>query len=175
MILLVLACSLLSKEEGEMADTSTSEVDSGTEQISGESGRVVGITTAHNLVRQQYGVADLVYDQELAQVSVEWIEHLAENGCVMEHNWDSPLGENLFWSNYQASADSVVESWASEVAYYDYETNSCEPGEMCGHFTQLVWSTTERVGCAVGACADGSEIWMCNYDPAGNMVGVLPY
>ena len=173
MILFLFACSVLMDGKSESSDTSEAVL--ATEQSAGESERVVGITLAHNLVRQQYGVPDLIYDQELAQVSVEWIEHLAQNGCVLEHNWDSPLGENLFWSNYEASPEVVVESWASEVVYYDYETNSCEPGQMCGHFTQLVWSTTERVGCAVGVCTDGSEIWMCNYDPAGNMVGVLPY
>ena len=69
----------------------------------------------------------------------------------------------------------MVDAWASEVVYYDYESNSCDRGEMCGHYTQLVWSTTERVGCAMATCADGSEIWMCDYDPPGNYVGEWPY
>ncbi|MBT3220365.1 MAG: hypothetical protein HN348_14865 [Proteobacteria bacterium] len=60
-----------------------------------------------------------------------------------------------------------------EQEYYNYGTNGCSDG--CGHYTQLVWSSTERVGCAFDNCADGSEIWMCTYDPPGNVVGEKPY
>ena len=174
MIIMFFACSALLG--GKVSTTDSGEdVNTADSASHPESGRMIGITEAHNVIRREYGVPDLVYDTDLEVVSAEWIEHLANNGCMLEHNWDSPLGENLFWSNYQESPEAVVGWWASEVQYYDYETNSCEDGQMCGHYTQVIWSTTERVGCAVGACDDGSEIWMCNYDPAGNMVGVLPY
>ena len=171
--IVLFACSGILGEKSTDDDSAVGSDSS--ESSSPESGRMVGVTEAHNVIRRTYGVPDLVYDTDLEVVSAEWIAHLASNGCMLEHNWDSPLGENLFWSNYPASPEAVVESWASEVQYYDYETNSCEDGQMCGHYTQVIWSTTERVGCSVGACDDGSEIWMCNYDPAGNMVGVQPY
>lgn len=173
LVLVVWACGGLLGEKSTRDDTAVGG-DSAT-SVFPESGRMVGVTEAHNEVRREYGVPDLTYDTILEAVSADWIAHLASNGCILEHNWNSPLGENLFWSNYPASPDAVVESWASEVQYYDYESNSCDPGQMCGHYTQIIWSTTERVGCSVGACDDGSEIWMCNYDPPGNMVGVLPY
>lgn len=173
MIVLFFACSTLLG--GKASSTDSAESSEGTEASSSESGRMVGITEAHNVIRREYGVPELSYEPELEAVSAEWIAHLASSGCMLEHNWDSPLGENLFWSNYPETPEAVVGWWASEVQFYDYESNSCEPGQMCGHFTQVVWSTTERVGCAVGACDDGSEIWMCNYDPAGNTIGVLPY
>ena len=69
----------------------------------------------------------------------------------------------------------MVDGWGSEVADYDYDANSCKPGRMCGHYTQLVWSSTERVGCGKGVCGDGSVIWACRYDPPGNWVGEWPY
>ncbi len=143
-----------------------------------ETGPMTGMTTTHNSIRKDHGIeADLIWDEYLAEVSLEWLEHLAENnGCQMEHNWDSPLGENLMWATYYMSAADVVNGWASEEAFYDYGNNSCQPGEMCGHYTQIVWEATERVGCAMIVCSNGTDhMWMCNYDPAGNWVGERPY
>ena len=45
---------------------------------------------------------------------------------------------------------------------------------MCGHYTQIVWETTQKVGCAKIQC-DGFDLWVCNYDPPGNWVGEKPY
>ena len=161
---------------GDKDDTATDEYEETVSYV--EYAEMVGMTEAHNAVRRAHGIdADLIWDQELAKVSMQWLEHLKdENGCRMEHNWDSPLGENLMWATYYMDAEDVVDGWASEEAFYDYDTNSCQPGEMCGHYTQIVWEKTERVGCAMITCKDGSEyMWMCNYDPAGNMVGSRPY
>jgi len=140
-----------------------------------ESGRLKGITEAHNLVRQEKGIPDLEWDEDLVTVSEEWLSVLVEDNCAFEHNWDSEYGENLYWSNYESTAENVVQAWASEEQFYDYENNTCEPGEMCGHYTQIVWEDTTHVGCAIATCDDGSEIWMCNYSPAGNWTGEWPY
>ena len=128
-----------------------------------------GMTEAHNVIRRAHGIeSDLKWDEDLVQVSTEWLQNLdTNNNCQMEHNWDSPLGENLMWAPY---------GWASEEEFYDYDSNSCVPGEMCGHYTQIVWEATERVGCAMIICNNEEEyMWMCNYDPAGNWVGEHPY
>ena len=157
------------------AESETGE-NAGPQPGDGEEGRMVGITDAHNLIRQEKGIPDLWWSQELVDISMEWLVHLeANNSCYMEHNWDSPYGENLYWSNYRSEAADVVNSWASEETFYDYDSNDCEPGEMCGHYTQIVWEDTTHVGCAVIECSNGSEMWMCNYDPAGNWVGERPY
>lgn len=141
-----------------------------------ESGVLEGITEVHNVIRREHGVPELSWDEALVTVSEEWIAELdSTNNCQMEHNWDSPYGENLFKANYEADNEEVVLSWASEEAYYDYESNECQAGEMCGHYTQLIWSTTEHVGCAMLKCSTNEYLWMCNYDPAGNWVGERPY
>lgn len=54
---------------------------------------------------------------------------------------------------------------------------------MCGHYTQMVWADTHKLGCAVHVCAqmDGldwpepANFLVCNYFPAGNYEGVRPY
>lgn len=157
------------------ADSGASTNAGSDEADDGEPPGMEGMIAAHNAVRAGVGVPDLVWDDMLADIAAEWSAQLAANGCIMEHDYSSPYGENLYWSSFESNPAQVVDAWASEVVYYDYESNSCAPNEMCGHYTQLVWSTTERVGCAVTACADGSEIWMCDYDPPGNYVGEWPY
>lgn len=43
----------------------------------------------------------------------------------------------------------AVDDWDSEKQYYDYSTNSCADGQMCGHYTQNVWAGSTTVGCGV--------------------------
>ncbi|XP_068122066.1 peptidase inhibitor 16-like isoform X2 [Hyperolius riggenbachi] len=72
--------------------------------------------------------------------------------------------------------------WHSERNYYNFSTNHCEEGQMCGHYTQVVWASTERVGCGQKFCekVDGFEdgnmyLLVCNYEPPGNFEGQRPY
>jgi hypothetical protein len=66
----------------------------------------------------------------------------------------------------------VVASWADEARGYNVSANSCTG--VCGHYTQIVWRKTRSVGCAVAA-DPGREVWVCEYDPPGNVVGYRPY
>jgi hypothetical protein len=93
------------------------------------------------------------------------------------------LGENIHqaWSTGtpDRSAGAAVKSWADERPDYNYDQNSCATDKQCGHYTQIVWSSTQRVGCgrASRTAADGKNyvIWVCNYAPPGNITGQRPY
>ena len=60
---------------------------------------------------------------------------------------------------------------------------SCDSGEMCGHYTQVVWEGSTRVGCAIVECDDVSGLnWgvtstmvICQYYEPGNYIGYKPY
>ncbi|WP_164012488.1 CAP domain-containing protein [Pyxidicoccus trucidator] len=106
--------------------------------------------------------------------------------CEWGHNSErGNLGENIaaatpdYWDT-----EGVVMAWADEVADYNYENNSCATGKQCGHYTQVVWRATTRVGCATKVCTQNSpfgaqaptwQYWVCNYDPPGNYRGQKPY
>ncbi|KAI3931154.1 hypothetical protein MKX01_029344 [Papaver californicum] len=96
--------------------------------------------------------------------------------CALIHS-DGPLGENLFWGGgYGWSPAQAVKAWVDEGQYYDHSTNSCTPGQECGHYTQIVSAITTSVGCAMLQCdGDLGEIIICNYAPAGNSAGKRPY
>ncbi|KAM2731092.1 hypothetical protein EV2_034798 [Malus domestica] len=73
------------------------------------------------------------------------------------------------------SGTAAVDLWVAEKADYSYESNSCAAGKVCGHYTQVVWRNSARVGCAKVRCSSGGTFIGCNYDPPGNYVGEKPY
>ena len=128
----------------------------------------------------------LTWDTQLADDSQAWSEQLAATGCGLTHSRGA-YGENLFWQvGGSVTADDVVASWYEEIACYDVGPfmagDVCDAACIaamsssgCGHYTQIVWRDTLRVGCGVATCSSGAEIWTCRYDPAGNYLGENPY
>lgn len=148
----------------------------------GEPAAVSGITAAHNMVRANVSPAaatpipDLVWDDALGDVAQAYAD-----GCVFEHSMGK-FGENLFASSGNTPPAEVVKSWADEVSSYDYASNGCSG--VCGHYTQVVWADSRKLGCGVANCTENSpfgsqfptwQLWVCNYDPPGNFVGKKPY
>lgn len=145
--------------------------------------------SAHNKWRAEVGVKEkLSYSPELAASAQAWANKLKQgNQCRMKHSAAHGYGENLYWASALNWSDGrkevqkvtpaqVVDSWGSEQADYNYANNSCKPGKMCGHYTQVVWRSTQKVGCAMAVCTDSQEqVWVCQYKPAGNWVGRKPY
>ena len=127
---------------------------------------------AHNEMRARVEVPPLHWSDRLAARAQEWAIHLLQEGQFY-HRPHPAFGENLFEiSGGRATPEQVVGGWASEARDYSYRSNTCRG--VCGHYTQIIWSTTREVGCAV-ARDPGREVWVCNYDPPGNWVGERPY
>lgn len=96
--------------------------------------------------------------------------------CKLQHS-GGPYGENLFWGSPYGyyNYTYAVNDWISEKQYYDYNTDTCQPDQMCGHYTQVVWAKTENVGCAEVKCLNGDQFLACSYSPPGNIIGEKPY
>lgn len=111
------------------------------------------------------------------------------NGCNYAHNGATPYGENLYAGALSSGFPTDVEAaaatdWANEYVNYNYAANTCPGPGPCGHYTQMVWRTTQRVGCGIRQCTTNSPFqppftnWtlvVCNYDPPGNITGQRPY
>ncbi len=158
---------------------------------------MAGMTDAHNLVRAEVDtdepLPELSWSPELAEYAQEWADYLAED-CSPRHRDTSDYGENIAtfgaapnWPDM--TPEDAVRGWAEEINCWEYgqfmRTDSCDMqctaalnASGCGHYTQLVWRETTEVGCGMSRCSQGqfnTEIWVCNYGPAGNWVGQFPY
>ncbi|MEM9005517.1 MAG: CAP domain-containing protein [Cyanobacteria bacterium P01_F01_bin.86] len=141
---------------------------------------------AHNQVRREVGVSDLVWSEPLAELAQAWADQLiSESGLrhrpAAERD-QGRIGENLsgiYWSapgGALRSPHRAVQGWIEEKADYDYATNTCAEGKVCGHYTQVVWADTTEVGCAVARNENVTrDVWVCNYAPMGNIIGQRPY
>jgi pathogenesis-related protein 1 len=134
----------------------------------------------HNKVRADVGVGSLIWSKKLAIYAQGWANNLASMDCDLRHRprsgkWKQKYGENLFigTSGYYGVADAV-RSWESEIIYYQGQTLDSSNYHDSGHYTQIVWKTTEQIGCAKAEC-NGNLIVVCNYNPPGNVLGQKPY
>lgn len=124
---------------------------------------------AHNEARSVIGQTRLSWDARLARYA-KLYGRQRRRDCTMVHS-NGPYGENIFWGSGSSWTPSqVVASWVSERRWYQHRTNTCSKGKECGHYTQIVWNNTRRVGCAMVRCSGrrGGVFVVCNYDPAGN-------
>ncbi|XP_051143308.1 pathogenesis-related protein PR-1-like [Andrographis paniculata] len=132
----------------------------------------------HNLVRARKMEPPLAWDPQLERYAKWWAGQRRAD-CALEHSFpdgDFKLGENIYWGGGASwTPADAVRAWADEEKYYDYRSNSCVGGEMCGHYTQIVWRATRRVGCARVVCDSGDVFMTCNYYPPGNYIGERPY
>lgn len=165
LLLTLVACSSKSPEVEKPTPVGTDEepneaaapVESGNE-----------IVDAHNALRAKQCAEPLEWSDKVAKSAQAWADELAANGCAFEHS-DSPNGENLAAGTAGAfPAESVVQMWYDEVEGYDFKRGGFSMDT--GHFTQLVWKDTKRVGCGMVSC-NGLDVWVCQYDPPGNVEG----
>ncbi|XP_010531558.1 PREDICTED: pathogenesis-related protein 1 [Tarenaya hassleriana] len=126
----------------------------------------------HNIARAKVRVKPLKWDDGLASVAQDYANQRAGD-CALVHS-TGPYGENLAFGSGDLTAAQAVAMWVGEKSSYDYYSNSCR-GPACGHYTQVVWRDTARLGCGKVKCESGSTIIVCNYDPPGNYIGTKPY
>merc|ERR1712087_980973 len=143
------------------------------------------------------------YPQAANMANVEWDDTAASfaathaNKCIYQHSSNSERnfggvqhGENLYATassvaiNPDTAMNSSMTNWWDEHSDWNhggdmtFTGNKCTPGKQCGHFTQMAWATTVKIGCAVNMdCTPSQMGWtdftgnaayiVCIYAPAG--------
>ncbi len=136
----------------------------------------------HNKARAAHGVAPLSWSPVLEKSATAWADTLASRGCTLAHSGKT-YGENIYYSRKYGAGQTprkpaeIMDSFLAEETFYDHATNACVTGEVCGHYTQIMWANTTEVGCAKSLCLsdERKEIWVCHYSPKGNIEGLSPY
>lgn len=132
----------------------------------------------HNAARKNYGVAALAWDERLVASALVHARYLAASD-TFEHaeqdDADEPEGENLYMGTRDAfSYAAMAQLWVDER--HDFRAGRfpdvVKSGHWSkvGHYTQIIWPTTQRVGCAMASNARDDYL-VCRYLPAGNFLG----
>ena len=160
-----------------------------------------------NQARAEVGIdksRDLFWSDAIAKDAQKYADVLARSGAFShdpknhkaqnEGGYENgPYGENLYasWSsNGQVpSYIDAAKAWIDEKKDYHYgkidsSGSDCNAGKQCGHYTQIVWKDTPRIGCARSRykdtrTSDGFEmtgyVIVCKYKIPGNIIGEYPY
>nr|XP_023020881.1 uncharacterized protein LOC111509384 isoform X2 [Leptinotarsa decemlineata]XP_023020882.1 uncharacterized protein LOC111509384 isoform X2 [Leptinotarsa decemlineata]XP_023020883.1 uncharacterized protein LOC111509384 isoform X2 [Leptinotarsa decemlineata]XP_023020884.1 uncharacterized protein LOC111509384 isoform X2 [Leptinotarsa decemlineata]XP_023020885.1 uncharacterized protein LOC111509384 isoform X2 [Leptinotarsa decemlineata]XP_023020886.1 uncharacterized protein LOC111509384 isoform len=128
---------------------------------------------AHNIYRQRHGVPPLKLDKKLCKYSEEWAKHLAQRN-ILEHRPGSNYGENIYClyssdPNFTVNGHTPVDTWYEEVVHHPFGKEPCSL--KSGHFSQVIWKSSEFLGVGVAKNSQNSIYVVANYSPAGNFVG----
>jgi pathogenesis-related protein 1 len=178
-----LGCNLHDEEQG-------AEGDDGSGAVSNGSGGSTPVQTdfpdaqiyvdAHNAVRAavtrpaNYSgtwqpLPPVTWSDQVASTSQEWANHLRNSmDCGLQHAQGTGYGENLA-AGSNVGAGRAVDMWASEKSNYVYSPEYVFENDT-GHYTQIVWRDSIRIGCASASCG-GRAVVVCRYDPPGNYIG----
>lgn len=148
----------------------------------------------HNYLRRLEPASDMEYmiwNSYLADMATEW-----SSKCIWGHGQPfrngstvpfDPIGQNLYLSmGTTVNITFLSLRWYSEKPYYNFNNATCQKNQMCGHYTQVVWSLSREIGCGKYLCENATDaetdevyrkawIFACNYGPAGNYNGITPY
>ncbi|GIL92988.1 hypothetical protein Vretimale_15487 [Volvox reticuliferus] len=137
-----------------------------------------------NTYRARHQAPPLTWNEQLARDSTAYAKVLAANNCQLRH---MTYGENLMQETSYPKPDmsclSAIQGWYSEVFMYDF--NSRYPftenwPRKTGHFSQLVWKSSSKVGCGAAVAsldvtlfgrvyAGGCKVIVCRYLEYGNV------
>jgi hypothetical protein len=128
-------------------------------------------------VRARAGVPALVWDNALGTAAGDYARQMAISGRF-EHSDRSRrrgTGENLWMGTHGSfSVEAMVGGWSSEQRWFRPgsfpSVSSTGNWEDVGHYTQMIWPTTTRVGCAL-ASTPRVDYLVCRYSGAGNIDG----
>jgi uncharacterized protein YkwD len=136
------------------------------------------MATGHRAARAEAGLPALTWDPALAADAKTYADTLAATGRF-EHSPQPrgvpEQGENL-WTGTRGAY-----RYAEMVGHWVAEKRDYVPGPLpavsrtgkfgdVGHYTQIMWRTTQRYGCAEASSAKDDYV-VCRYVPAGNVAG----
>ncbi|GFT63610.1 peptidase inhibitor 16 [Nephila pilipes] len=101
---------------------------------------------------------------------LEYLAQLWADGCIWEHGKpkNTSYKPGLYGQNLYRGSDPTgfraVYLWYIEYHDYNMRTKYCIPDRKCGHYVQLAWATSNKVGCAIRECGGRYRYYIvCHY------------
>lgn len=135
------------------------------------------MVAAHNRIRSAESVQPALWDKQLAATADAYAAELARTERFAHSPRDSRngQGENLWMGTRGAfSFDRMVSDWGSERSMFRAgrfpDVSTTGRWEDVGHYTQIIWPASTRVGCAIRSSARYDYL-VCHYGETGNVIG----
>lgn len=135
------------------------------------------IVAAHNAERARAGVSPLVWDNALGAAAALYAQQMALTSrfAHSDRKGRPGTGENLWMGSRGAySLETMIGGWSSEKRWFRAGVfpNVSRTGNWAdvGHYTQMIWPATTRVGCAL-ASTPQTVYLVCRYANKGNVDG----
>lgn len=114
----------------------------------------------------------LLWDPTLANNAQEWA-----NKCVYSH--DPSYKDNSEAIGRGGTPNSLVNLWYESKknflkSPYDPFVWDWKTSYQYSLYTQMVWASTNRIGCGFAKC-EGGDILVCRFYPPGNQIGKPVY
>lgn len=135
----------------------------------------------HNKARKEVGIVMLEWSPELAAFAQAWADNLTSGGCKIQHrpqtgSWAQQYGENIYFATDPGVTTlTASKAWYNEINDYSNQKINVNNIAKVGHYTQMVWRSTTKMGIGVSRCPSGATIIVANYSPRGNFLGERPY
>jgi uncharacterized protein YkwD len=154
----------------------------------------------HNDARAEVGLPGLKWSGKLESQAQHYANYLAHRDRGLVHDRKTKDGENLFmhakmsitlyydqdgWTdvsesdgNSESDEHPIItasKAWLQEREDYTYAPIEYSNSENTGHYTQMIWSSTQHVGIAYAVSESGTVYVVARYSPRGNFLGVYPY
>ncbi|ESZ97260.1 SCP-like extracellular protein [Sclerotinia borealis F-4128] len=125
----------------------------------------------------------LIWDTKLEAAAERHANILAGRGGTLQHDSHDARncnqGENIYWEARNVSEaemyHSAISYWTSENSLYQGQPISREDLRRWGHYTQIIWPSTTRVGMASAKTKSGATYIVARYMERGNIFGQSAY
>lgn len=130
----------------------------------------------HNYHRKRHQVDGLKRNFEIEKIAQNYSEYIVSKGGIKPSGnayKNNTLGENIFYAWFSLdpvlNGTDISDGWYSQVNNYNFSNPDDTP--IFKSFSQLVWKSTEEIGCGAACSSDNWCSVICNYYPSGNIEG----
>jgi len=133
----------------------------------------------HNNARAVFGVPKLQWSNTLQATSQIWANTLAKTNNFV-HSKRVYTGENLAYGTVGVFTPTrLFNLWMAEKKYFILgrkfpSVSTTGSYKAVGHYTQIIWRTTQQVGCAMASNSKRTYL-VCQYKNPGNIIGSYVY
>ncbi|XP_069461864.1 cysteine-rich venom protein-like [Ambystoma mexicanum] len=111
----------------------------------------------------------MVWDEDAATTGLIWIRkcQFSFSPVRLRPNNASACGELLYRTAIPYKWSIVINEWYNMQEEFKYGKGERFYKDETGHYSQVVWALSHRVGCQVAFC-DVDFMYACSFCPAGN-------